>query len=83
MFIHIGGERVVTDDEVIGIFDMDNTTTEKKTIDYLNNAQKKNTVVNVSELEIPKSFIVCSGKQGNRIFISPNTVGTILKRVYK
>ena len=30
MFIHIGQDTVVIDKEIIGIFDMDNTTVSKK-----------------------------------------------------
>ena len=45
MFIHIGQDTVVIDKEIIGIFDMDNTTVMKKTIDYLNNAEKEKSVI--------------------------------------
>ena len=81
MFIHIGHDTVVLDKEIIGIFDMDNTTVMKKTIDYLNNAEKEKNVVNVAPFELPKSFIVCSTPKGNRIYISPVSVGTVLKRI--
>ena len=81
MFIHIGHDTVVSDKEIIGIFDMDNTTVMKKTIDYLNNAEKEKTVVNVAPFELPKSFIVCQTKTGKKIFISPVSVGTILRRI--
>ena len=45
MFIHIGQDTVVIDKEIIGIFDMDNTTVMKKTIDYLNNGEKEKSVI--------------------------------------
>ena len=81
MFIHIGQDTVVIDKEIIGIFDMDNTTVMKKTIDYLNNAEKEKSVINVSPFELPKSFIVCQTPKGKRIYISPVSVGTILRRI--
>ena len=81
MFIHIGQDTVVIDKEIIGIFDMDNTTVMKKTIDYLNNAEKEKSVINVSPFELPKSFIVCQTSKGKRIYISPVSVGTILRRI--
>ena len=59
MFIHIGHDTVIVDKEIIGIFDMDNTTVMKKTIDYLNTAEKEKQVINVAPFELPKSFIVC------------------------
>lgn len=81
MFIHIGQDTVVIDKEIIGIFDMDNTTVMKKTIDYLNNAEKEKSVINVAPFELPKSFVVCQTLKGKRIYISPVSVGTILRRI--
>ncbi len=81
MFIHIGQDTVVIDKEIIGIFDMDNTTVMKKTIDYLNNSEKEKSVINVAPFELPKSFIVCQTPKGKRIYISPVSVGTILRRI--
>ena len=81
MFIHIGQDTVVIDKEIIGIFDMDNTTVMKKTIDYLNNAEKEKAVINVAPFELPKSFIVCQTPKGKKIYISPVSVGTILRRI--
>ncbi len=81
MFIHIGQDTVVIDKEIIGIFDMDNTTVMKKTIDYLNNAEKEKSVINVAPFELPKSFVVCQTSKGKRIYISPVSVGTILRRI--
>ncbi len=81
MFIHIGHDTVIIDKEIIGVFDMENTTVMKKTIDYLNNAEKLKKVRNVAPFELPKSFIVCEEPSGTVIYISPVSVGTILKRI--
>ena len=80
MFIHIGHDTVIVDKEIIGIFDMENTTVMKKTIDYLNNAEKNKRVRNVAPFELPKSFVVTNTKKGRKIHISPVSVGTILRR---
>lgn len=82
MYIHIGQDSVVTDDEVIGIFDMENTTVMKDTVNFLNKAEKNGEVKNVAPYELPKSFILCRKKNGEkrRIHISPVSVGTVLKR---
>ena len=40
MFIHLGGDTVITDKGVIGIFDMDTSTVNKATRDYLSKAEK-------------------------------------------
>ncbi len=81
MFIHIGHETVVIDSEIIGIFDMENTTVMKNTVDFLNSAEKNRKIKNVAPYELPKSFIICSEPQGEVIYISPVSVGTILKRI--
>ena len=81
MFIHIGHDTVIIDKEIIGIFDMENTTVMKKTLDYLGNAEKCSHVKNVAPYELPKSFIVCEEPDGKAIYISPVSVGTILKRI--
>ena len=81
MYIHIGQDTLIVDEEIIGIFDMENTTVMKSTVDYLNKAEKKGEVNNVAPFELPKSFIVCEEPKGTVIYISPVSVGTILKRI--
>ena len=77
MYLHLGQNTVVTHDEILGIFDLDNTTVSKKTRDYLSKAEKDGRVVYVSN-ELPKSFIVCSD---STIYISQISVATLLKRL--
>ena len=79
MYIHLGGEYVVKEDEVIGIFDIDNTTVSKHTRDFLNKSEKKDEVINVS-YELPKSFILTSKNGKNKIFISQISPATLSKR---
>ncbi len=81
MFVHIGHETVIIDSEIIGIFDMENTTVMKNTLDFLNKAEKEKKVRNVAPYELPKSFIICNEPKGQVIYISPVSVGTILKRI--
>ena len=80
MYIHIGQDTVIIDEEIIGIFDMENTTVMKSTVDYLNKAEKDGSINNVAPFELPKSFIVTNTEKGKRIHISPVSVGTILRR---
>jgi hypothetical protein len=75
MYIHLGQSVVVPDETVIGVFDMDNTTTSRVTRGFLAGAEKRGSVVNVSE-ELPKSFIITDGK----IYLSQLSSATIAKR---
>ncbi len=81
MFLHLGESTVVRTDEIIGIFDIDNTTVSKHTRDFLSAATKAGRVVNVS-MELPKSFIVCKDdKTGEeRVYISQLSPITLIKR---
>ena len=40
MYLHIGEDVLVKDSEIIGIFDMDTSTVNKATRDYLSLAEK-------------------------------------------
>ena len=80
MYIQIGQDTVIIDEEIIGIFDMENTTVMKSTVDYLNKAEKDGNVNNVAPFDLPKSFVVTNTEKGKKIHISPVSVGTILRR---
>jgi len=62
MYLHLGQNVVVPEEEVIGIFDLDNTTGSHITRKFLSDAQRDGRVIAVTE-ELPKSFIVCSEQQ--------------------
>ncbi|MBQ0135196.1 MAG: DUF370 domain-containing protein [Oscillospiraceae bacterium] len=80
MFLHLGQYTVIKTDDIVGIFDIDNTTVSKYTRNYLSEATKKNRIVNVS-LELPKSFIVCKEKNGEEtVYISQLAPQTLVKR---
>ena len=80
MYLHLGQSTVITLNEIIGIFDLDNTTVSKKTRDYLSMAEKEGRVKVVSQ-ELPKSFIVCSSEnEKNSVYLSQISTSTLLKR---
>ena len=80
MFLHLGENTVISTENLIGIFDMDNTTVSKTTRDYLTKMQKDKKIVDVS-YDIPKSFILCSkGKKNKKVYISQISSTTLLKR---
>ncbi|MBQ8228779.1 MAG: DUF370 domain-containing protein [Clostridia bacterium] len=82
MFLHLGENTVISTENLVGIFDMDNTTVSKITRDYLTKMQKENKVVNVS-YDLPKSFILCRDKRTKEeiLYISPISTQTLLKRM--
>lgn len=80
MYLHLGKDTVICTRNIVGIFDMDTSTISKNTREYLTFAEKNGRVVNVS-MELPKSFIVCKGRNNQTtIYISQLSSQTLLKR---
>ena len=80
MYLHLGMDKVITFDEIVGIFDLDTTTVSKSTRNYLAKAEKAGIVENIC-YDLPKSFIVCRNKNGeNKVYISQISSTTLLKR---
>ncbi len=75
MYIYLGGDTAISTSDIIGVFDMDTSTVNKATRDYLTKAEKEKRVIYVN-YELPKSFIVCRDK----IYVCPLNTATILKR---
>lgn len=82
MYLHLGNDIVVKTEEIIGIFDLDNTTVSSHTRKYLSKSEKKNQVIYVS-YDLPKAFIVCKSKKdkNQKIYISQISAQTLLKRI--
>jgi len=84
MYLHLGSGTVVRGDEVVGVFDLDNTTVSKATRGFLRLAQEEGRVVDVAPGALPKTFVVCVGKvQGERVFVAGVSTGTIYGRAFK
>ena len=80
MYLHLGQEVVVRHSEIIGVFDMDNTTVSPHTRDFLRRAETDGQVTYVS-MELPKSFTVCAPKKGEyQVYISQIAPSTLRKR---
>ena len=82
MYLHLGEKVMALDSEILGIFDIDNTTVMKSTRYYLTLAEKTHRVINVS-YELPKSFVVTQENGEIKIYISPISPQTLLKRINK
>lgn len=79
MYLHLGEEYVVKMRDIIGIFDIDTTSTAKTTREFLSAIQEKKVIINTSE-DLPKSFIVCRANNETIIYISHISTATLLKR---
>jgi hypothetical protein len=69
----------VRDRSVIGIFDLDNTSTSKRTRLFLERAEKEGRVVPCDDL--PKSFLLTAEYGMDRVYLSSLSSSTLEKRV--
>ena len=79
MYLNIGSDMAVRDRSIIGIFDMDNTSTSKRTREFLAKAEKNGEVVPCDDL--PKSFVLTSEYGFNRVHLTALASATLEKRL--
>lgn len=89
MYLHLGQDTVVRESEIIGIFDLDNTTVSAHTRRFLTSAEKAHQVVNVT-YELPKTFVLttkpgckAAQKDAAKVYICQISTNTLKKRTGK
>lgn len=80
VYLHVGSEVIVGEQNIIGVFDIENTSVSRFTRDFLRKKQGENRVVNVTA-EIPKSFVVAVDAMGREtVYLSQLAASTLRKR---
>lgn len=82
MYLYLGENTVINTRQILGIFDLDNTTISPITREYLAEAQQKNRVFEVS-YELPKSFVICQEDNEITVYLSQISPATLEKRLNK
>ncbi|NLZ46747.1 MAG: DUF370 domain-containing protein [Clostridiales bacterium] len=81
MYLHLGNDILINTKNLIGIFDIENSSTSQNTKNFLSNAGKTDRVFNVS-YEMPKTFIVCIDEDlKETVYISQISCATLRKRI--
>lgn len=75
MYIHIGGEVAVLKDEIVGIMDIENTSTSSVTRKFLRTMEEAGKVVTTTP-DLPKSIVVTT----SCVYITPVSPQTLEKR---
>ena len=79
MYLSIGNDMAVRESSIIGIFDMDNTSSSKRTRDFLSKAEKEGIVVPCDDL--PKSFVLTAEYGLDRVYLTSLSSYTLEKRL--
>lgn len=79
MYLQLSQDIILCSSDILGIFDMDNSTIAKSTRDFLYLAEREGRVITVST-ELPKSFVVCETSEQCVIYLSQLTPITLYKR---
>ena len=79
MYLSIGNDMAVRDCNIIGIFDLDNTSTSKRTREFLNRAEREGEVVPCDDP--PKSFVLTVEYGFSRVHLTSLNAATLEKRL--
>jgi len=80
MFLHIGGDYIVSMKDIVAIVDMEKSTISQDTRNFLKISDEEGFIINVVENEMPKSFIITQEKHKSIIYLSPISTTTLYKR---
>lgn len=79
MYLNIGSDMAVREKSIIGIFDMDNTSTSRRTREFLEKCEKEGLVVPCDDL--PKSFILTAEYGLDRVYLTSLNSSTLERRM--
>ena len=79
MYLDIGKDMAVRDKSIIGIFDMDNTTTSLRTREFLNAAEQEGQVIPCDGL--PKAFVLTDEYGFHQLHLTELNSATLEKRL--
>ena len=80
MYISLGKNTFLTEEEIIGVFDLDITSQSHLTREFLSGSEKRGQIQNVAE-DIPNAFVLCGKKEKQTVFLIQNTSGTLKKKL--
>ena len=79
MYLHIGNGKNVRKNKIIGIFDLDTSTTSKIGKEFINKMQK-NGRVEYEDFDLPRSFVLVEEDGGYKVRLSRISSGGLKMR---
>ncbi len=80
MYLHIGNGECIKIEDIIGIFDLDTATVSKITKKYISKKEKEK-IVEYTDFDLPRSFIVVRDKNGERVKLSRISSSGLRQRI--
>lgn len=78
--MNIGKNAVISDDQIVGLFDLDSSSQSYLTREYLSEAEKAGSVINAAD-DIPNSFLIVSDKGKQNIYLTQSMSKTLAKKI--
>lgn len=79
MFLRISNDYVVPKEDIIGIFDMDNTTVSRQGKKFLPDAEKNGELIYSAD-DLPKSYVVTEHKGKVKVYLSSFSSKLLINR---
>lgn len=79
MYLHLGQNTVVRQDEIVGIFDLEKTSIGAITREFLKTSEENMEVTDLAS-DLPRSFVVTEEEGGRRLYLSQISPATLLHR---
>ena len=76
MYLHLGNGAVARKDDIVGVFDLDNSSQSRLTREFLAKSERQGRVVNAAGAELPKSFVL----SGRKVYLCQFNSSTLAKR---
>lgn len=90
MYLHLGSDSVVREEEIVGIFDLDSATVRKGTRLFLRRADAARQTALVSS-DLPKSFVITAAARagdkdarrgiGQKVYLTLISTATLRRRI--
>lgn len=80
MYIQIGGDMAVRRKNIIGVFDLDNTSWSRHTRAFLHAAEENGEVISVTD-DLPKAFVLTEEFGMQRVYLTQFSAATLEKRI--
>ena len=80
MYLNIGKNYVISEDHIVGIFDLDVCSQSFLTREYLSLSEKKGTVLNAAD-DIPNFFLITEEDGQQTVYLTQSMSKTMVKKI--